>query len=819
MKKLISIVMICVMTALTALPCGIFTANAETLPAAVDLSTTIHLPKIGNQGAVGCCVSMAATYMQLTNAYSRYLHELDPNITWDPSSGSAKYCFAPRFTYNLGGAATAEVYRILEEQGAPTQTWAQFSGGVTGYASNDKLAKDWATIDGSWDEAQRFRISTFDQVWAIKDDMFYNGTQSGEGAALINRIKEALNAGNVVVTGGYPDRWVTDLVTISAKGTYGKSGDKAIPYSTNVSSGGHQVSIVGYDDNITCVKNGVTLKGAFKIANSWGSWQNSGFIWMMYDALNGNGQSQYGALNVANRIWTMDQFIFLDYRTDLNYGTPELMAKVTINTADRDNFSVTLRRTDVSTGVTDTYLPVMFKDRSRADYNEGYGFYGDKNGPARDGILTFNYDKLTKDLPAGKTLDDYIWGVEVTYFNSDSGKTPTVKKVQLLKNGSVVCTRSGLNASVTKDQSRVIDLDGRRAVSFDLAPGVTVVPQNGTAFIGNAGDSVSFTVSVKSGYKADKILNVYHNGVKIYPLDGVYTVKLADGEPLGANVVKVDGVRSTSVKSIDISNYGDGFENPYGTYWLVFTVSNSAVDADVVDLAAIDARTYKYTIRITVDGVSYDFLPDSYYDFGTSTLFRVNVADQGWFPVTGKNYVMRIEFCKNGVPLYRDTDFRTPCKVTPTSSDMPTHTHVFDGEALPYITSSCIANGTGYVRCSVKGCKAMQSAEMPLDSTAHTFSGELTVTKNASAHEPGELSFVCRDCGAKVFARTFTAGKCDVNGDNRVTVEDVTTVLDRLSNTITDDDLASSCDFNEDGVISIKDVTYLLLVESGLIIL
>ncbi|MDO5151432.1 MAG: dockerin type I domain-containing protein, partial [Oscillospiraceae bacterium] len=49
----------------------------------------------------------------------------------------------------------------------------------------------------------------------------------------------------------------------------------------------------GYDNNFEITVNNVTLKGAFKLANSWGeTWDegNNGFIWVMYDALNSNNK-------------------------------------------------------------------------------------------------------------------------------------------------------------------------------------------------------------------------------------------------------------------------------------------------------------------------------------------------------------------------------------------------------------------------------------------------------------------------------------------------------------------------------------------------
>ena len=51
----------------------------------------------------------------------------------------------------------------------------------------------------------------------------------------------------------------------------------------------HANTIVGYDDNITYIENGVLKQGAFKIANSWGigGWENvdDGFYWISYETM------------------------------------------------------------------------------------------------------------------------------------------------------------------------------------------------------------------------------------------------------------------------------------------------------------------------------------------------------------------------------------------------------------------------------------------------------------------------------------------------------------------------------------------------------
>lgn len=73
------------------------------------------------------------------------------------------------------------------------------------------------------------------------------------------------------------------------------NGENIIVRGSSYNNGGHFMAVVGYDDTITTTYNGVTMTGAFKLANSWGAnWHdgNNGYIWVAYDAL--NSSSIYG---------------------------------------------------------------------------------------------------------------------------------------------------------------------------------------------------------------------------------------------------------------------------------------------------------------------------------------------------------------------------------------------------------------------------------------------------------------------------------------------------------------------------------------------
>jgi len=112
------------------------------------------------------------------------------------------------------------------------------------------------------------------------------------------------------------------------------------------------MTIVGYDDNITYDLNGDGYiqdyeKGAFKLANSWGtSYENGndGYIWVMYDALNkiSNAQNQ----NVKGRSPIFKYYGYA-YITVEEYPL-NLIAEVTIDQARRNELRVDLWQSEIS---------------------------------------------------------------------------------------------------------------------------------------------------------------------------------------------------------------------------------------------------------------------------------------------------------------------------------------------------------------------------------------------------------------------------------------------------------------------------------------
>ena len=97
---------------------------------------------------------------------------------------------------------------------------------------------------------------------------------------------------------------------------------KSVAYWVNGTAGYHAMTVVGYNDQIWTDINGNGVvdngeKGAFRIANSWGTGcKEGGFCWMAYDAL--KGSSAVSGAPSAGRIDGTFVFDFTDLATTAN---------------------------------------------------------------------------------------------------------------------------------------------------------------------------------------------------------------------------------------------------------------------------------------------------------------------------------------------------------------------------------------------------------------------------------------------------------------------------------------------------------------------
>lgn len=283
------------------------TPEPEPLPSSFSLQGTKHLPVVDSQGSIGCCTSQGVTYTQFTVAVSQYINSLDPNSEWNPSSGNTSYIFSPKFTYNYSGSGTDFCYQVLRDNGCLPMSLSVFDKtagspetGWGGSILNSEKSRAWdITSPDLMLAALNYRITNYEEIE-------YGSTNNGQlttnkaGQDLLYKVKAAIAKGNAVAVCGWSSYWEYDKIDVKGLGTLGKRGDSIIwnGYKNNssTSDGNHCVALVGYDDDITYSRAGVTMKGAFLMMNSWGTgYYQGGFCWIAYDAF--NAQSEFSILN------------------------------------------------------------------------------------------------------------------------------------------------------------------------------------------------------------------------------------------------------------------------------------------------------------------------------------------------------------------------------------------------------------------------------------------------------------------------------------------------------------------------------------------
>jgi C1A family cysteine protease len=303
-------------------------SNVRTsFPSSVDLSQSSYFPPIGNQGSLGSCMSWASTYYQFTYE----AHKLN-NITTTYDNS-----YSPRWTFNFTnygynhGTNWESVYNVLALQGAVTMEEAPYDLNNYDYS--------WINNENAMVNALKTRMISSNSV-SLNTSI--NQITSKTDSAL-DALKQKLNDGKVlsvgVISNGGLGNWSTKLTTSGETAVYRASCNAG----ENAENGGHALVIVGYNDNIECDFNGngtieESEKGAFKLANSWGTgFGNNGFIWVMYDALN------YVSANTTNN-WEAGEPATRTAIFDRNGGSNNIVTSInvanqTVNLAAVVNFT------------------------------------------------------------------------------------------------------------------------------------------------------------------------------------------------------------------------------------------------------------------------------------------------------------------------------------------------------------------------------------------------------------------------------------------------------------------------------------------------
>ncbi len=305
----------------------VYSEGTSTLPSAVDNSELRYFPVIGDQGGKGACVFFSVVYYQFTyeknrlnNTYARTADELpiEQNVAspdhlrnlvfyGNNTTGYERYSCA-KLLKLYGSASLADIpYNEMES---------------TAFPSKDAMRN-----------ALNTRVSNIIE-YTIDTSTLANRITSPSSERLLG-IKGALNEGHVLAVDMYASDEGWSRKTI-------ENSNERIIYRCSSPTGGtnHALTIVGYDDTIWCDINedGVAQDaeyGAFKVANSWGdSWENDGFIWVAYDALNKYSAVEGWTQPSTNRVGAFEcrgknSFICIEV---LNYS-PKFLLEITTNTS------------------------------------------------------------------------------------------------------------------------------------------------------------------------------------------------------------------------------------------------------------------------------------------------------------------------------------------------------------------------------------------------------------------------------------------------------------------------------------------------------
>ena len=465
----------------------------------------------------------------------------------------------------------------------------------------------------------------------------------------IDQVKQMLVNGYILNIPTYIDSWqyktIGDDPSTSEDDAF--TGKNCVSW-VNGTSGYHAMTVVGYNDNIWVDINGNNAvdsgeKGAFRIANSWGTgWGEAGYAWMAYDALKNPSAVSDGPSTGRIYGWYPSRAHWVTARTGYE---PKVIGKFTLNHAKRDHLRMTLGVSDINTSVPSvTWIPEMI-------YNQGgaYAF----NGTTTAVEATFVFD-FTDLLPYADGLSTWYLGVQ----DDTEGSEATLSTFTLIDVANGNQAVQSLDVPETADGTQVyagVDYDttgnnmsptavADASIYSGYAP--LVVTFYGTSSYDSDGDIFSYDWDFGDG-ASQSDPQVTHT----YDQPGMYTATLTVTDDLGAidtdsvsiEVVAdptkqvyvsdiqatplVDETGTTVRVSVEIL---DSYQNPVGGanvtgHWSELVsgnVSGTTSASGMVEWVS-PATTQSGTITFTVDSVTASGYE---YDDSLNTRASVNIT-------------------------------------------------------------------------------------------------------------------------------------------------------------------------------------------------
>ena len=374
--------------------------GVENLPLSVDLSQDKYFPPVMNQGALGACASVSCVYYQFSYALNR---ERDVAATYENSA-------SPLFVYNFAcegtdmGTTPDGNYAFLKKYGAPSMATVPY---------NESGVFSWHPGFDVWREASRNKLESYTEYEEIGRE---NSRITSPDDSDLYEFKYALSQGKVLTFSTTVYSWVANNLKKhpDAPGNDAFEGQYSVKYCDGY-QGAHRMTIVGYNDNIwTDINENNRVDsgemGAFKVANSWGAgYCNSGFVWVAYDALNGDKSSVEG-VNLQMKVAAINSVTSIEVRKDDDHS--KMYVSYTLNTDKRYQHEVTLVGEKNGT---------ITKEKMLYEYcneNANYGDAFDGTKIACDATFVISLDSVIGGIEAAD-FEDYSWSIEISDTKED----------------------------------------------------------------------------------------------------------------------------------------------------------------------------------------------------------------------------------------------------------------------------------------------------------------------------------------------------------------------------------------------------------------
>jgi hypothetical protein len=544
-------------------------AALAALPRAVDNSTSPAFPEIRNQESINSCVPFAVGYYQYTYALGKL-------AGWNNKNGINTTKVSPKFLYNLvnggfdGGSGTFGVHNILMEHGAAT--WSEFP--YSGDVSNPVNYRAWPTTSAVWKSALRYRSLGFAVV---------NSPTDPETVA---QVKSLLVNGQVLTFDTNIYSWeLEQLDNDPATSLDNAYVGQTVATWQDGYEGPHEATIVGYNDDLWVDINAngrvdTGEKGAFKVANSWGSsWANAGYIWIAYDALQFTSQVPNGPAS-DTRVPLMG-LVFALTGARINYQ-PNLLAELTVSASSRGLFNLSIGITEPDrTNQFALYFPSAFGGGAGGDF----AYDGTAPGPAK--TASFAVDLSDFAISYG----DLKYRLEALNTAHPAGTLSAWSLTDRLKN----------NLKTTSPESPVtVGENERKAVSVRYkfqnparVPQLTITPSGTSVAFGSVtlGQSVKRQLTVKNTGTGDLYVTSQRFDNPLFLTQGSGLLRLPPGESSPIELEFAPASSQSETGTLSLRNTSANSPSPS------FALSGSATSG---------ADTAPYQLFITAQGSATD---------------------------------------------------------------------------------------------------------------------------------------------------------------------------------------------------------------------